>query len=83
MQTRNFVIFAASFLAGGIVLGAVVAHAQFPFSNGSHGVRPGGTGTLVCVDNNGRARAVQGATRVAAIPAEGGRSIGVSFTCPS
>lgn len=85
MRASPFAIFAAGFLAGGIVLGGVVAHARIVTLNASiAGVLPNSEGSLLCAAANSTVRAVVGVSRPLTVNATGGGvSTGVTLRCPA
>ena len=84
MRTSAIAIFAAGFLAGGIVLGGVVAHARMTSVNGSiGGVLPNGEAGLLCVSATNVVRSVVGVSRVSTVTGPSGPSTGVWLRCPA
>lgn len=85
MKASPIAIFAAGFLAGGIILGGVVAHARIVTLNASiAGVLPNSEGSLLCVTANSSVRAVVGVSRSITVNATGGGiSTGVTLRCPA
>ena len=83
MRTRSLAIFAAGFVAGGITLGGVLAHARLISVNlDIGGVPPGSQGSLLCVTANGAVRAATGTFRPMSVNAAGGGiSTGVVLNC--
>lgn len=84
MRASPIAVFAAGFVAGGIVLGGVLAHARIITLNASiAGVLPDSEGSLFCAAGNSTVRAVVGVTRPSVVNATGGgASTGVTMRCP-
>lgn len=83
---RPIAVFAAGFVAGGLALGAVAAHARLVQVNlDIGGVTPGGEGSLLCSNASGMVRAVRGTYRELSVNAPGGAglSYGVTLRCPA
>ena len=84
MKTPPIAIFAAGFLAGGIVLGGVVAHARIVTLNSAiAGVLPNSEGSLFCVTASSVLRPITGVSRNTSVNAPGGVSYGVTMRCPA
>jgi len=84
MRASPFAVFAAGFVAGGIVLGGVVAHARIVTLNAAiAGVLPNSEGSLFCVTAGSVLRPIQGVTRFTSVTAPGGVSNGVTMRCPA
>ena len=84
MPASPLAIFAAGFLAGGIVLGGVVAHARIVTLNSSiAGVLPNSEGSLFCVTASSVLRPINGVVRNSSVNAPGGVANGVTFRCPA
>ncbi len=84
MHASPLAIFAAGFLAGGIALGGVVAHARITSVNGSiGGVLPNSEAGLLCVTAANAVRAVRGVSREGTVGAPAGASTGVWLRCPA
>ena len=84
MRTSPLAIFAAGFLAGGIVLGGVVAHARITSVNGSiGGVLPNGEAGLLCVTAANVVRPVRGVSRESTVNSGNGQATGVWLRCPA
>ena len=84
MRASRLVFFAAGFLAGGIVLGGVVAHARIVTLNSAiAGVLPNSDGSLFCVTAASVLRPIPGVQRSSTVTAPGGISIGVTLRCPA
>jgi hypothetical protein len=84
MRAASITAFIAGFMAGGIALGAIVAHARMNVLNGSAGgVTPGSGASLFCVTSTNAVRAVTGTMRLVSVGAPGGGSSGgVELRCP-
>ncbi len=86
MRASPIAIFAAGFLAGGVALGAVAAHARLVMLNSQvGGVLPGTMARLICVTSNSEIRPVVGQVVPSGqIPAAGGGTgQGINLRCPS
>lgn len=84
MRASPIAIFAAGFLAGGIVLGGVVAHARIVTLNSAiAGVLPNSEGSLFCVTAASVLRPIPGISRATSVNAPGGVSNGVTLRCPA
>ena len=84
MHLHPIAIFAAGFMAGGIVLGGVVAHARITTLNASiAGVLPNSEGSLFCVTAANVLRPITGVYRQSSVNAPGGVSYGATFRCPA
>ena len=84
MTKSPIAIFAAGFLAGGIVLGGVVAHARIVTLNSAiAGVLPNSEGSLFCVTAGSVLRPITGVQRSTSVNAPGGISHGVTMRCPA
>lgn len=84
MRTSPIAVFAAGFLAGGIVLGGFVAHARITTLNASiAGVLPNSEGSLFCVTAGNVLRPITGVQRSTSVNAPGGVSYGVTMRCPA
>jgi hypothetical protein len=84
MNASPFAIFAAGFIAGGIVLGGVVAHARIVTLNAAiAGVLPNSEGSLFCVTAASVLRPITGLQRNTSVNAPGGVSYGVTMRCPA
>lgn len=84
MQASPIAIFAAGFMAGGIVLGGAFAHARITQLNASiAGVLPNSEGSLFCVTAGNVLRPIPGVTRYTSVNAPGGVSNGVTMRCPA
>lgn len=86
MKTHILTAFAAGFLAGGVVLGGVVAHARITTINAAiAGVLPNGEGSLFCVTPENRARPITGVYRATTVQAQSapGISGGATLRCPA
>lgn len=82
MRTSPIAAFAAGFLAGGIILGGVVAHARLTSVNGQiAGVPPNSGGSMFCVTAANAVRAVAGVSRIVTVGVPGGTSTGVELRC--
>lgn len=84
MKASPFTIFCAGFVAGGIVLGGVLAHARIVTLNSAiAGVLPNSEGSLFCVTANSVLRPITGVSRNTSVNAPGGVSYGVTMRCPA
>lgn len=88
MKTLSASSFAAGFLAGGIILGGVVAHARLTMTAhgpDTMGVTPGTVGRLICVAENQVARQGVGEVRQSILPSPGGtgRVMVMALICPA
>ena len=84
MTASPIAVFAAGFIAGGIVLGGVVAHARIVTLNASvAGVLPNSEGSLFCVTASSALRPINGVMRNSSVNAPGGVAYGVTFRCPA
>ena len=87
MKASSIAIFTAGFIAGGILLGSVVADARITSVNLSiAGVPPNSGGSLFCVTATNTVRTVTGVYRgvtVTAQDAQRGPSAGVELKCPA
>lgn len=85
MNASSAAIFTAGFIAGGIVLGGVVAHARIVTLNAAiAGVLPNSEGSLFCVTSASVLRPIQGVSRSTSVGAPGGSvSTGVTLKCPA
>jgi hypothetical protein len=84
MQASHIAIFAAGFIAGGIVLGGYVAHARITSVNGSiGGVLPNSEAGLLCVTVGNAVRPIRGVWREGTVGAPSGSSTGVWLRCPA
>jgi hypothetical protein len=86
MQANIITAFAAGFLAGGIALGGVVAHARITTINASvAGVLPNSEGSLFCVTAANQARPITGVYRATTVNAQSapGISGGATLRCPA
>jgi hypothetical protein len=84
MPASPIVTFAAGFLAGGILLGGVVAHARITTLNASiAGVLPNSEGSLFCVTAANAPRPITGVYRATSVNATGGVSTGATLRCPA
>lgn len=84
MHASPIAIFAAGFIAGGIVLGGVVAHARIVTLNAAiAGVLPNSEGSLFCVTAASVLRPIVGVSRNTTVSAPGGVSHGVTMRCPA
>lgn len=86
MKTSPIAVFAAGFLAGGIVLGGFVAHAWITTLNASiAGVLPNSEGSLFCVTADNKARPITGVYRATTVNAQSapGISGGATLRCPA
>lgn len=84
MRTSPIAVFAAGFLAGGIVLGGVVAHARITSVNLSiAGVPPNSEGGLLCVTAANAVRPIRGTFRESTVGAPAGQATGVWLRCPA
>ncbi len=64
MQASHVALFAAGFVAGGIALGGIVAHARIATLNASvAGVLPNSGGSLFCVTAASAIRPIRGVFR--------------------
>ena len=83
MTPHPIAIFAAGFVAGGIVLGGLLAHARIVTLNSAiAGVLPNSEGSLFCVTTNSVLRPITGAYRATSVNAPGGVSYGATLRCP-
>ncbi|MBU8537654.1 hypothetical protein [Falsiroseomonas tokyonensis] len=85
MQASPIAIFAAGFIAGGILLGGVVAQARIHMlTTAVGGVPPNSEGSLLCVTATNAIRATTGASRNASVNVPGGVGVsyGVTMRCP-
>ena len=84
MRSFPIAAFAAGFLAGGIVLGGVVAHARIVTLNASvAGVLPNSEGSLYCVTASSALRPITGVYRATNVSGPGGVSNGATLRCPA
>lgn len=88
MKNLSISSFAAGFLAGGIILGGVVAHARLTTTThgtDTMGVTPGTVGRMICVTENNVGRQGQGEVRQGILPSAGGtgRIMVVALICPA
>ncbi len=84
MKNSPIAIFAAGFVAGGIILGGALAHARIVMLNSAiAGVLPNSEGSLFCVTANNVLRPITGVTRNTSVNAPGGVSYGVTMRCPA
>ena len=84
MQASPIAIFGAGFIAGGIVLGGVVAQARIVTLNAAiAGVLPNSEGSLFCVTGASVLRPIAGVSRQTSVNAPGGTSNGVTLRCPA
>lgn len=84
MKASPISIFAAGFVAGGIVLGGAFAHARIVTLNASiAGVLPNSEGSLFCVTASSVLRPIAGVQRTSTVTAPGGTSTGVTLRCPA
>jgi hypothetical protein len=85
MRTSPLLTFAAGFVAGGIALGAIAAHARiFLLNSANAGVYPNSEGSLFCTSTSGQVLSIRGVSRETNVTAaNGGISYGVTFRCPA
>ena len=85
MRASPIAIFVAGFIAGGIALGGVLAHARIVVLNGSiAGVLPNSGGSLFCSTAASAVRPIKGVSRdVSVATSGGGVSWGIELKCPS
>jgi hypothetical protein len=84
MKNSPIAIFAAGFVAGGVVLGGALAHARIVTLNSAiAGVLPNSEGSLFCVTANSVLRPIVGTQRTTTVNAPGGVSTGVTMRCPA
>ena len=85
MRASPIAIFAAGFIAGGIALGGVLAHARIVTLNASiAGVLPNSEGSLFCATAASKVRAIAGVMRSTTVNASGGgTSTGATLKCPA
>ncbi len=84
MRTSPKAAFAAGFLAGGIMLGGLVAHARITSVNGSiGGVLPNSEAGLLCVSATNVVRSVRGTSREGTVGTPAGPATGVWLRCPA
>ncbi|MBX9749744.1 MAG: hypothetical protein K5Q68_09040 [Roseococcus sp.] len=86
MKASPIAIFAAGFMAGGIVLGGALAHARIVMLNAAiAGVLPGSEGSLFCVTANSVLKAGTGVQRDTSVRVPGSQEIsyGVTMRCPA
>lgn len=84
MKASPVAMFAAGFIAGGIVLGGVVAHARIVTLNSAiAGVLPNSEGSLFCVTASSVLRPITGVYRQTSVNAPGGVSYGATLRCPA
>ncbi len=84
MKTFPIAIFAAGFVAGGVILGGFVAHARIVTLNAAiAGVLPNSEGSLFCVTAASALRPIAGVFRSSSVTAPGGVSHGVTMRCPA
>ena len=85
MRNSPITAFTAGFLAGGIVLGGVAAHARLTSVNGQvAGVLPNSGGSMFCVTAANGIRAVTGVSRIVSVSARSGAvGTGVELRCPA
>lgn len=84
MRASPYVTFCAGFVAGGIVLGGVLAHARIVTLNSAiAGVLPNSEGSLFCVTASSVLRPISGVQRNTSVNAPGGVSYGVTMRCPA
>jgi hypothetical protein len=85
MKASPIAVFAAGFIAGGVVLGGAVAHARITTLNSAiAGVLPASEGSLFCVNASNRVLAISGQVRNTSVNAQAGTgtSYGVTMRCP-
>jgi hypothetical protein len=84
MKASPIAVFAAGFLAGGVVLGGFVAHARITTLNAAiAGVLPNSEGSLFCVTAANGLRPITGVYRATTVNAPGGTSGGATLRCPA
>ena len=84
MQKPRIATFAAGFIAGGLIVGGVIAHARITTLNASiAGVLPNSEGSLFCVTAANVLRPIKGVVRETSVTAPGGVSNGVTMRCPA
>lgn len=84
MRASPIAMFAAGFVAGGVVLGGVVAQARIVTLNAAiAGVLPNSEGSLFCVTASSVLRPIVGVFRTTTVNAPGGVSTGVTMRCPA
>jgi hypothetical protein len=84
MPSSPMAIFAAGFVAGGVVLGGFVAQARITTLNAAiAGVLPNSEGSLFCVTAANVLRPITGVYRQTSVTAPGGVSYGATLRCPA